>query len=252
MGHPPSHDRPSRRDVLGSTAAAGAALPLASLAWAGVPELADDMGKAARAWLSLLAAGQRPRARLAWSDPLRNAWHYVPRSRPGIALRDMSPAQAAAAWDLISTLLSPRGLAQARGQLMLERTLGAITRNPSFRDPGNYALVLFGDAGASAPWCWRFEGHHLSLTTVVAPGVGLAVTPVFFGANPATVPARHAHAGFRLLGAEEDQAFSLLRSLEGSARAQVMIADRARWVILWPAPAASFPCSASKVSRWRI
>ena len=227
MGHPPSHDRPSRRDVLGSTAAAGAALPLASLAWAGVPELADDMGKAARAWLSLLAAGQRPRARLAWSDPLRNAWHYVPRSRPGIALRDMSPAQAAAAWDLISTLLSPRGLAQARGQLMLERTLGAITRNPSFRDPGNYALVLFGDAGASAPWCWRFEGHHLSLTTVVAPGVGLAVTPVFFGANPATVPARHAHAGFRLLGAEEDQAFSLLRSLEGSARAQVMIADRA-------------------------
>jgi Protein of unknown function (DUF3500) len=102
-----------------------------------------------------------------------------------------------------------------------------MTGNPSFRDPGNYALVLFGDAGASAPWCWRFEGHHLSLTTVVAPGYGLAVTPTFFGANPATVPAPHAHAGFRLLGVEEDQAFSLLRSLEGSARAQVMIADRA-------------------------
>ena len=227
MGRPPSHDKPSRRRVLGSMAAAGASVPLACPASVALPELSQEMGKAARAWLSLLDAGQVPHARLAWSDPLRNAWHYVPRSRPGLALRDMSPPQAAAAWDLVSTLLSARGLEQARAQLMLERTLAAMTGNPSFRDPGNYALVLFGDAGAGAPWCWRFEGHHLSLTTVVAPGYGLAVTPVFFGANPATVPARHAHAGFRLLGAEEDHAFALLRSLEGRARAQVMIADRA-------------------------
>ncbi len=227
MGHQHSHDRPSRRRFLGSTAAAGAAVPLSGLAWVALPELSQDMAKAARAWLSALTAAQLQRARLDWSDPLRTSWHYVPRSRPGIALREMSAAQVAAAWDLISSLLSARGLEQVRAQLMLERTLGELTHNASFRDPGNYALVLFGDAAANAPWCWRFEGHHLSLTTVVAPGHGLAVTPVFFGANPATVPARHAHAGFRLLGAEEDAAFGLIRSLEGSARGQALIADRA-------------------------
>ena len=225
-----SHDKslsaPSRRDFLSSTAAAGAALPLTGLAWAAAPELSQAMGKAAGAWLASLDQRQQVRALLAWADPQRNAWHYVPRSRPGVALRDMSQVQAAAAWDLISSLLSARGLEQARAQLRLERTLGELTHNERFRDPGNYALVLFGDPGRDAPWCWRFEGHHLSLTTVVAPGYGLAVTPLFFGANPAKIPAAHAHAGFRLLGAEEDQAFTLIRSFDAGVRAQAIIADR--------------------------
>jgi hypothetical protein len=234
MGQHHSHGQPSdelragtsRRDFLGSSAAAGACLPLSGLAWAAAPELSGTMGKAAGAWLASLDARQRARALLAWADPMRNGWHYVPRSRPGLALRDMSPAQAAAAWDLIASLLSARGLEQARAQLRLERTLGELTHNQSFRDPGNYALVLFGEPGGTAPWCWRFEGHHLSLTTVVAPGYGLAVTPVFFGANPAKVPAGNAHAGFRLLGAEEDQAFALIRSFEAPVRAEAIIADR--------------------------
>ena len=202
-------------------------VPLSGLAWAALPEVSHDMAKAAGAWLATLAAGQQARGRLDWGDPQRKGWHYVPRNRPGVAFRDMNAAQAAAAWDLLGSLLSVRGLEQVRAQLLVERTLGEMTRNPSFRDPGNYAVVLFGDPAATAPWCWRFEGHHLSLTTVVAPGYGVAVTPVFFGANPAKVPERHAHAGFRLLGAEEDAAFSLVRSLEGSARGQALIADRA-------------------------
>src|SRR5262245_46660729 len=233
MGQDHSHDKsgdkspgPSRRAFLGSSAAAGAAVPLTGLAWAAAPELSGAMGKAAAAWLAALDVRQRARALLAWADPMRNAWHYVPRNRPGLALRDMSPAQAAAAWDLIGALLSARGLNQARAQLRLERTLGELTHNERFRDPGNYALVLFGDPGGSAPWCWRFEGHHLSLTTVVAPGYGLAVTPVFFGANPAKIPAAGANAGFRLLGAEEDQAFDLIRSFDAGVRAQAIIADR--------------------------
>ena len=76
-------------------------------------------------------------------------------------------------------------------------------------------------------WGRRFEGHHLSLNVLVAPEYGVAVTPAFFGANPARVPQHHAHAGFRLLGAEEDAAFSLVRSLEGPLRLKSIIADRA-------------------------
>jgi len=184
------------------------------------------MARAAGAWLALLDDRQRRSAQLAWSSRQREDWHYVPRGRPGVALRQMSPAQAAAVWDLLGTLLSPRGREQVRELLRLESILGELTRNPQFRDPGNYALVLFGDPAGKGPWAWRFEGHHLSLTTVVAPEHGIAVTPVFFGANPATVPKTHAHAGFRLLGAEEDAAFSLVRSLEGGMRTQAVIADR--------------------------
>ena len=39
-------------------------------------------------------------------------------------------------------------------------------------------------APGPAPWAWRFEGHHVSLTLTMVPGVGIAVTPHFLGANP--------------------------------------------------------------------
>lgn len=184
------------------------------------------MADAARAWLAQLDARLGRNAQLPWSSPQRESWHYVPRNRPGVALREMTEGQVAAAWDLLGTLLSTRGLTQVRRALVLEAVLGQLTRNSQFRDHANYALVIFGDPSGKEPWSWRFEGHHLSLTTVVAPEYGVAVTPVFFGANPATVPRSHAHGGFRLLGAQEDAAFSLVRSLAGPLRAQALIADR--------------------------
>ena len=61
---------------------------------------------------------------------------------------------------------------------------------------------------------------------VILPGKGLSVTPVFYGSNPAKVPQSHRHAGFRLLGDEEDAAFGLIRSLEGKTREAAIIGDR--------------------------
>jgi hypothetical protein len=218
--------RTSRRSLLRAAGAAGVLTPLSRLAWAVTPAVAADMGRAGAAWLSTLDAQQRREGQLPWTNPDRENWHYVPRYRPGIALRGMTERQVAAAWDMLGSLLSARGLEQVRGQLTIERILGELTGSRGFRDPGNYAMVMFGDPSGTAPWAWRFEGHHLSLSVLVMPGQGVAVTPAFFGANPALVPQGHAHAGFRLLGAEEDQAFDLIRSLEGSARTEALIADR--------------------------
>jgi hypothetical protein len=184
------------------------------------------MVRAAAAWLAQLDQRQRQEAVLDWGNRQREGWHYVPRSRPGVALRAMNTRQTAAAWDLLGTLLSARGLDQVRGQLVVEGILGEMNGSVSFRDPGNYALAIFGDPAANGPWAWRFEGHHLSISVLVAPGYGVSVTPVFFGANPALVPRGHAHGGFRLVGAEEDAAFSLVQSLEGGLRTQAIIADR--------------------------
>jgi hypothetical protein len=228
LAHDHRHGGVSRRALLRTAAAAGVTASLPHPAWAAVPEAARDMGRAAGAWLAALDQRQQREAQLDWTSRLRESWHYVPRSRPGVALKAMNAAQTAAAWDLLGSLLSARGLDQVRGQLAIERILGELSGSPSFRDPGNYALVIFGDpAGSSAPWAWRFEGHHLSLSVLVAPGHGVAVTPAFFGANPAQVPRGHAHGGFRLIGAEEDAAFSLIQSLDGGVRTQAVIADRA-------------------------
>jgi hypothetical protein len=211
--------------VIGA-AAAGLTLPLSRLAWAATPAVAGDMSRAAQAWLARLDERQRGAAQLAWSSRRLEDWHYVPRTRAGLALRQMTGAQAAAAWDVLGALLSPRGRERVAGLRRLEGILGELTPSPGFRDPGNYALLVLGDPAGAVPWAWRFEGHHLSITAVVVPGHGVGVTPVFFGANPASVPTGHAHAGFRLLGAEEDAAFELVRSLEGAVRSAALIADR--------------------------
>jgi hypothetical protein len=224
--HDHRHNRPHRRALLRSALVAGAAASLPQLAWAAAPQVARDMARAGGAWLSQLDERLRRAAQLAWKDRSRESWHYVPRSRPGVALRAMNAAQTAAAWDLLGSLLSARGLDQVRGQLTIEGILGELTGSRSFRDPGNYALAVFGDPAASAPWAWRFEGHHLSINVMVAPGHGVSVTPIFFGANPAKVPNGHVHAGFRLVGAEEDAAFSLVQSLDASLRTSALIAER--------------------------
>jgi hypothetical protein len=217
----------NRRTVLKAAAAlgTGASSSPASL-WAMAPTVATEMTNAADTWLKTLDDVQRKRSHFAWDDKRRNDWTYVPRTRPGITLGEMNSTQTAATWDLLGTLLSARGLRQVRSQLMVEGILGELTSNPRFRDPGNYAFVLFGGPGGSDPWSWRMEGHHLVLHTVVAPGHGIAVTPNFFGANPARVPDGHHHHGFRLLGPEEDAAFGLIQSIDGDLRGQVLIGNR--------------------------
>jgi hypothetical protein len=215
----------SRRGLLQSSLALDATASLSRDALALLPKVTVEMARAAVDFLGLLNDPQRQAVQFPWGEGLVD-WHYVPRSRPGIPLGSLSEQHAQALWSLLGTLLSARGLDQVRGQLKVESILGELTGDPDFRDPGNYALIIFGDPGGSGPWAWRFEGHHLALTTVVAPGYGVSVTPVFFGANPGRVPDGHHHGGFRLLGPEEDAAFGLIRSLEGKVRETAIIGDR--------------------------
>src|ERR1700731_965288 len=68
----------------------------------------------------------------------------------------------------------------------------------------------FGDPAGGAPWAWRLEGHHLSVTMPLA-GDPVSPAPVFFGANPACV----SYAGrpvSRPLAPEEDLAQGLLEA----------------------------------------
>jgi len=91
------------------------------------------------------------------------------------------------------------------------------------RDPENYAVTVFGAPGADAPWGWRIEGHHLSLNFTLVPGRPVAVTPAFFGANPALVAAGPLK-GLRTLKDEQDLGVALARSVDASLRPRMIIA----------------------------
>ena len=183
------------------------------------------MEREAASWISTLTAAQRDAALLPFAR--RTDWHYVPRPRPGLALREMDEAQRAAAWRLVDGALSAAGADKARAPVSLEQVLGELEGRPGYRDPANYALAVFGAPRADAPWAWRIEGHHLSLTVTLVPGERPAVTPAFFGANPAIVPMDHPRAGEEILASERELGFALVESLDGAPFARAMLAAEA-------------------------
>jgi hypothetical protein len=181
-------------------------------------QIVERLARAALDWLGSLDEPRRQKAVIAFDDAERENWHYVPRSRRGLALRDMSEAQRARALAVLESALGAGGVARVQGVRRLEEILRQ--REGSWRDPDNYALAMFGAPGAF-PWGWRFEGHHLSLNVAIAAADRVAVTPAFWGANPARTA-----DGFRLMGAVEDLGRGLLRSLPEAQRRTATIGER--------------------------
>ena len=183
----------------------------------------DGMARAARGWLATL-----PRAEVAqapFASEARRDWHYVPRGRPGLALRDMTEPQRAAATALLRAGLSTRGADRAEAIMALESVLADLEGSSRrFRDPLNYAFVVFGAPGV-VPWGWRVEGHHLSVNVTVAAEGRAAFTPLFTGSNPARVPSGP-RAGERLQADEVDLALALVTSLDARQLAAATLRGR--------------------------
>jgi hypothetical protein len=216
--------RLTRRRLLHGLAASAAAgtRPRPSLAQPSDAARAA-MAAAALAFLGALPADARKRAVFALGDPERLNWHYVPRGREGVPFKAMPAPARAAAHELMKASLSAVGYGKAMNVVSLEDVLRRIETFGLSRDPENYAFTVFGNPGASAPWGWRVEGHHLSLNFTLVPGHPVAVTPAFLGTNPAEVPSGP-KKGLRALAAEQDLGRALAQSLTPVQRSRTVIA----------------------------
>ncbi|MGE0424892.1 MAG: DUF3500 domain-containing protein [Reyranellaceae bacterium] len=213
--HDHHHSHPTRRALIG-TAASGLVVglpPRDSRA-----QIAERMTRAAQALVGATDERQR-RALVLPFDAQREDWHYIPRRRPGLPLGSMSNAVSTAAMALLHAGVGETGVRRIEGTRRLEAILRE--REGSWRDPGNYAFAIYGTPG-TLPWGWRIEGHHLSLHFTVLGPDRVAVTPAFWGANPA-----RATDGFRLMGAVEDAGRFLIRALPEALRREALIAERA-------------------------
>ena len=194
-------------------------VPAASLLLIAAAAVVDPL----RTFLSSLSPAMHQKALMRFADEERFDWHYVPRSRRGLPLGELTSEQTSLLHSFLRANLGPAGYRKAAGVIELEPILGRL-EGSRFRDPARYYFSLFGDP-AAPPWGWRFEGHHLSLN-VTRTQRGVSYTPMFIGANPARVPGG-ARAGWQLLRDEEHQARALLRSLDTAQRAQAVISARA-------------------------
>lgn len=188
--------------------------------------LPHDMSAAAEAYLSTLDAAARDRGTWSLDDEARFDWHFIPRQREGMPLKDMSDGQRAAAHALLQSVLSSQGYLKTTGVMQLEGILGVIEGRPERRDPEDYYVSIFGTPSVEEPWAWRYEGHHLSLNFTSAPGEFPSVTPAFMGSNPHVVP-EGPSSGMKLMGAEEGHLRALLEALGPDGRSRATIADQA-------------------------
>ena len=196
-------------------------------------ESAKRMAAAAAHLLASLDADQYSRASMDFADhEERTNWHYVPRERSGLSLKDMNEGQRPRALMLLASGLSVSAAATAKTITELEPILHATegSQRKFPRDAELYFVSVFGEVGGQL-WGWRLEGHHLSVNYTLIDNRWISATPLFFGANPAQV--RHGdREGLRALAVEEDLARELLFDLDGEQRSQAIISSEAPGDIL--------------------
>jgi hypothetical protein len=171
------------------------------------PALASTIAVAANRFLDTLNAAARDKATYPFDDAERVRWHWTTPGgfpRNGVSLKELGEPQRAQAMALLRESVSADGYKKAQDIISLQKDLG--------NDPLLYYVTVFGTPGGSAPWSWRFEGHHLSRHFTVS-GEKVAMTPLFHGSWPTIND-----ANLRAMPREEDAARELVQSLSGAAR----------------------------------
>jgi hypothetical protein len=185
------------------------------------------MATAASRFLTSLDDSQAKQATFEFDNPERLNWHFIPRERKGLPVKDMTPAQRALAFGLLNTGLSASGALKATTIMSLEQILQDIEQGKGpVRDPERYFVTVFGKPSDKGRWGWRVEGHHLSLNFTLQDGKIVSATPAFFGANPAEVR-QGPRQGLQALADREERALRLVQALKDDQKKLAVVVEKA-------------------------
>ena len=184
------------------------------------------MAESAKAFLASLTPEQRAQATFATQDDERFDWHYIPKPRKGLPLRDMTPTQKQLAHALLAAGLSQRGYIKATTIMSLDEVLRVMEngKGPQ-RDPDGYFFTIFGEPSETGTWGYRIEGHHISQNFTVSNGK-VQDAPSFFGSNPAEV-LDGPRKGLRVLAREDDLGRELIASLTPEQKKIAVVTPKA-------------------------
>jgi hypothetical protein len=202
----------------------------------GVPARADapagDLGKVAkdaaadaRKLLDSMSPEQLATAGFEFKDNERKNWHFIPKPRKGLTLKDMSEDQRKLAKALLADALSETAQTQAYTIMSLEEILREMEQGKGpKRDPLVYYWSVFGNPTPEAkqPWGFRVEGHHISINVTITDDKSVVAGPAFLGANPAEVR-EGPRKGLRVLAKEEDMGRAFIKSLDEAQQKKAII-----------------------------
>lgn len=190
------------------------------------------MAAIAKVFLTSLDDDQRAAATFEFGGDERENWHFIPRERKGVSMKELSPQQRLLAHALLNTGLGFRGSAKAVTIMSLEEVLyqmeGADESKRAAirekRDPEKYFVSIFGKPADQGTWGWRIEGHHLSLNFTIKDGQLLSATPCFMGSNPGEIR-EGALKGLRVLAVEEELGRELVKALSPEQFKTALVAE---------------------------
>jgi hypothetical protein len=181
-------------------------------------QAAVEMAKAANEFLDALSPPLKAKSTFHVQSDERKNWHFIPKVRNGVTLKDLSPQQKTLAMALLHSGLSEMGHTKATNIMSLDTILRGIERGSGpVRDAELYYISIFGKPEPTGTWGWRVEGHHLSVNFTIVKGEMFSGTPSFYGSNPADVKTGD-RKGFRALADEEDLGRALIKSLRDEQR----------------------------------
>jgi len=217
--------------------ALGLLVAVAAVAWGAYLRVGGPGGEmisAADKWLGTLTAEQKAKVVMSYDAPERVDWHFIPKAtRKGLQIKEMNEEQRKAAHALLQSALSQVGYSKATKIMSLEKVLRELEKTKvggNIRDPERYYFTIFGQPSDTSKWGLSVEGHHTSMNFVVDKGKVVSSTPLMFGTNPAVMKNDDIEGiakGTRVLAAEEELAFDLLKSLSADQRKEAVIAETA-------------------------
>ena len=219
-----------RHVVLSGTALLGASvLP-------NTPALAADAGlipagellAGVRAFLAKLDPEKRKTASFAWNGSEWRGWNYFGVTgyiKPGLRLEQMNADQKSAAWTLLGTVFSPRGLEKTKNVMTLQDVLAASGNGTGKRSSEQFSFSVFGTPAETGSWGFRLEGHHLTQSIAVRDNRIVSITPSSFSALPNRITSGK-HSGLITLKDEEALARRLVADLAPRLQSRGRQSDR--------------------------
>ncbi|MBC7897969.1 MAG: DUF3500 domain-containing protein [Cytophagaceae bacterium] len=178
---------------------------------------------AAKAFLATLQPWQRTKAVFPVDDPEWRKWmnqHFY--IRQGVGFNEMTEPQRAAAFALVGSALSAKGLKLTQDIMKLNHTLGELANN-NFREYGEwlYYVTVMGDPHGTEPWGWQLEGHHLIVNYFVM-GDQVVMTPLFVGSEP-VIATSGKYKGTSILQDEQEAGLAMITALDATQQKAAII-----------------------------
>jgi hypothetical protein len=202
--------------------------------------LAQKIVAAANEFLRSLSDQQRKAVVFPFTDNVQRAkWSNFPSGvfqRAGLKRGDLNAQQNAALDQLLATVLSEKGVRNARLEMAADDALKATDSgggggaSPGFGS-ANYYVSFLGVPSTDHPWMFQFGGHHLAINATFA-GPHASFSPMLTGGQPLTV--NHGGQKTYITKEELDAARAFLASLNPRQKAAAVRGSAAIQLVLGP------------------